>query len=288
MHTVPLQDMVDGVIKEANARLSNQTEVPPSDTPSGPPPDTGALDLDEVEKLACAAEYIVEHFDEVVGDGMGVRDLIKTKLAAPNVKGTHIEQPGATSGLQSARFGGKKTIPTNPPMEDGTKLKDNKGAMLPAYPAEGPIRKLSQAERTVLKRAILDKLASGVDNPVRITGKPSSGPPGVFASGGGPGAASAPGRQFVSSAKAATDYTKGDAKKTTAYPDVHKVLDEHRLNRSTDPVLHENLQNASTAGVKIAGVRGALTKIATAGCGCEGQGTCAHCQMARLTPGLTA
>jgi len=269
MKTLPLQDMVDQVVKEAQARVQDTT-LDDTPAPSNVPTIDG-VDLEYAEKLAGAVAYVVEHIDDI------------EKEAEHGNAATAVRQLKPRGGKQSQNFGGKKTIPDNPPMEEGgTKLKTLKS------PYKGEGTRLSEADRGELKEAILHKLSSGVDNPPNMSGGPVSNPPGSFASGGGPKAPGKGGHQHVASNEAAINMDKGQAWKATTEPDLHRVLATHRLNRSTDPVLQENLQNASKAGVKIAGAKAELTKIAAAGCSCDGNGVCSYCRLNVLSGGRAA
>jgi hypothetical protein len=100
------------------------------------------------------------------------------------------------------------------------------------------------------------------DNPPPAT-KSEEGVPGL------PGEASRQER-FINSNEAARDYTKGQAK---AVPKerMGEVIDEPAQKKSTDPVLHQNLDATSGAGVKISSAeqavaaRALLHKIAEEG-----------------------
>lgn len=89
-------------------------------------------------------------------------------------------------------------------------------------------------------------------------------------------------RRLIASNQAAIDATKGDAKGPVKQQ-LHEVLEEPALSSSTDPVLEENLRNTGKAGVKIAAVRAALTKVAQQGCTCKTiDGECANCKMQKV------
>lgn len=87
------------------------------------------------------------------------------------------------------------------------------------------------------------------------------------------------GRRLIQSNQAAIDATKGDAKGPQK-TQLKEVLEEPALTPSTDSVLEENLRNTGKAGVKIAGARAALEKVAAAGCTCTNiNGECPFCRM---------
>ncbi len=112
-------------------------------------------------------------------------------------------------------------------------------------------------DREALKTAILEKLGSGVDNPPKIANSASSGPEGAHASGEGPKPSGPGGHELVGSVDKAIAFTKKDAK-SKVKSDLAAVLDHAS---SKDKKLQENLQNASKAGVKTAGVREALKVV---------------------------
>lgn len=104
------------------------------------------------------------------------------------------------------------------------------------------------------------------------------------ASGGGFGNQA---RRLIASNSAAIDATKRDAKGPVK-SQLSEVLDEPALSSSTDPVLENNLQNTGNAGVKIAGVRAALEKVAQQGCTCETiDGECAFCRLSTKVAAAT-
>jgi hypothetical protein len=270
---LPLQDMVDSIVKEAEARVAGADDtVEPDVEKVASVQDDDLVDLEYAEKLAGAVAYVAECIgDETTKEAHGNPETALTQLKPRKDK-------------QSEDFGGVKMIPDSPPMEEkGTKFKSLKSS----HKGEGV--KLSEADRGTLKQAILEKLGSGVDNPPNMGDGPVADPPGSFKSGDEPRKApGGGGHQHVASNEAAINMDKGQAAKATTYPDLHKALAKHRLNRGTDPVLHNNLQNASKAGVKIAGAKQELSKIAAAGCGCDGNGTCSYCRLNVLSGGTIA
>ncbi len=96
--------------------------------------------------------------------------------------------------------------------------------------------------------------------------------------GGSTGGDEAGGAGLVASNKAAIDYTKRDAKKKVVAP-LKEILDQPAFSEKHDSKLQENLRNTGKAGVKIAGVRAELQKIASAGCTCNSKGECQYCSM---------
>lgn len=107
-------------------------------------------------------------------------------------------------------------------------------------------------------------------------------------------------RGMIASNQAATDYTKGGAKKPRA-SELAEVLRNPAFSPKHDGKLQEQLQNTGAAGVKIAGaqmrgllkqaaIEGLITqemvdniKIASAeGCSCGGQGSCRSCKLESL------
>jgi hypothetical protein len=88
-----------------------------------------------------------------------------------------------------------------------------------------------------------------------------------------------PGRQMIASNAAPKAATKREAK-APRKAELSQVLTEPALSKAHDSKVHDNLQNASKGGVKIAGVAKALLqKIAEEGCTCGGKGECRYCKM---------
>ncbi len=85
-------------------------------------------------------------------------------------------------------------------------------------------------------------------------------------------------RKNISSVKAAIDMKKVEGKAPQKRM-LKEVLTEPAQTKSTDPVVQNNLANASKGGVKIAAARELLKKIAEEGCTCDGAGNCRHCKM---------
>lgn len=134
-------------------------------------------------------------------------------------------------------------------------------------------KKEAQVQRVL---DIMNKMA-GESSPANIQAAHHDNPPPASASGEGtPGMPDEASRQaaLIASNQAAINYTKQQAK---AVPKARmgEVLHEPAQKKSTDPVLHQNLEAAPSAGVKISSVeklsaaRALLTKIAEEG-ECEG------------------
>lgn len=81
------------------------------------------------------------------------------------------------------------------------------------------------------------------------------------------------GRRHVSSADAAINLKKKDAK-SPVKSQLGQVIDEPAFSRAHDSKVHENLRNADKGGVKIAAARTHMAKIAAGGCTCGGKGEC--------------
>lgn len=96
--------------------------------------------------------------------------------------------------------------------------------------------------------------------------------------GGNAGGNESRGAGLVGSNKGAIDYTKRDAKKLVVEP-LKAVLEQPAFSEKHDNKLQENLRNTGKAGVKIAGVRAELAKVASAGCTCNGKSECQFCTM---------
>jgi hypothetical protein len=59
--------------------------------------------------------------------------------------------------------------------------------------------------------------------------------------------------------------------------DLSQYFNEPAYSKKTDPVLHDMFDHTQAAGAKIASAREYLSKIASRGCVCNGEGTCAYC-----------
>jgi hypothetical protein len=153
-----------------------------------------------------------------------------------------------------------------------------------------------------LRRAVLNKLAGEDVMKANISAERSANPLAGMgqletfdadqaaphqagdASGGGFGNQA---RRLIASNQAAIDATKGDAKGPVK-SQLSEVLDEPALSSSTDPVLGNNLQNTGKAGVKIAGARAVLEKVAQQGCTCATiDGECAFCSLQQKVAAAT-
>lgn len=58
-----------------------------------------------------------------------------------------------------------------------------------------------------------------------------------------------------------------------------EIFTELAFSKAHDSKVSENLQNASKGGVKIAGIKAHLQKIAAEGCTCDDKGECKYCKM---------
>lgn len=259
-----------------------------------------------VEKLAGAAEYLNEHFLKVAvgkpepalshgtpGTAQGIGPGSGTGTLALNTP---------TPGMQSEETGQASTgqIPTNPPKDPKSPGQTNTATALQttiqdppggqedwtnkdvlkqaAAHVRGLMRKHANQDQVSRVRAIMDKMAADSVDPAsvgaKVTNPHQSSPPGVSASEQGP-KPSQPGEatkqeSMINSNQAAIDYTKQQAK---AVPKARmgEVLSEPAQKKSTDPVLHNNLDAASSAGVKLSSVtkaaaaRALLRKVAEEG-----------------------
>lgn len=95
----------------------------------------------------------------------------------------------------------------------------------------------------------------------------------------GPKPAMVPGRALVQNKDQIKNVTKREAK-APRKAELKQVLTEPALSKAHDPVVQNNLRNASKGGVKIAAAKAYLQKIAEEGCTCGDKGTCRHCKLA--------
>lgn len=253
-----------------------------------------------VEKLASAVAFCNEHFlqKEAVGKPEPSKShtppTADTGLGAGKGTGsleTNVDSP--TAGMQSEETGqatGQQVPATNPPSDPSSPGQTNPSTALQTTIQERPggsedwtnkdVQKQASARAAQIARVrgIMAKMAADSVNPASIGAKTTnphqSSPEGVSAAGEG-GKPSVPGEvskqeSMVGSNESATNYTKQQAK---AVPKARmgEVLDEPAQKKSTDPVLHQNLDAASGAGVKLSSVskvaaaRALLQKVAEEG-----------------------
>lgn len=169
---------------------------------------------------------------------------------------------------------GEKAFPTDAP----TALDTNKEMMMPDQPEDV----LKQAEAAGLIPAsfarAFEKMGSDVDNPASVSNKSSTpdlqsapGVPDVQSQGSeagentpretAPTSGEGGGRQLLSSNESAINATKREAKSSTIDA-ISEVLTEPAMSKAHDKTLDESLENASSAGVKIAAARELLRKYA--------------------------
>lgn len=260
-----------------------------------------------VEKLAAAVEYLNTHYlskeavgtPETIGAGKGTGAL-ETNLGSPTpgeqsettgqakhdqvpmTPGSDVKSPGQVNPATAM-----ETDINSPPggSEDWTnkdKMKQGAAALKARVSGlatkgrkekEGCATKEAQVAYvlSVMQKMAGDieeaKISAGTTNPHQHL------PEGATQSE--EGVPSQPGEvnkqdSMISSNKAAIDYTKQQAK---AVPKARmgEVIDEPAQKKSTDPVLHQNLDATSEAGVKISSAqalaagRALLTKIAEEG-----------------------
>jgi hypothetical protein len=248
-----------------------------------------------VESLASAVEYLNDHFltKEAVGETMPPPPHTVTPGIGPGIGQTSLETnvKSPTPGVQSEERGEAKT--GKPPMTPGTDPKSpgqtNPGTALETTTTTPPggsedwthQDKMKQSAALLLQRkqktaqvqrilGIMSKMAGEDVAAAQIKATHRDVPPDATKSEEGvpklPGEASKQ-ESYVNSNEAARDYTKQQAK---AVPKerMGEVIDEPAQKKSTDPVLHVNLDNAAGAGVKLSSVvaaRALLRKIAEEG-----------------------
>lgn len=257
-----------------------------------------AAETSLVEKVASALDFINANMTQIdwekvaVGEGLGTQAAnAPTPQVGPGVGPgsdlqTNMESP--TPGLQSTETGqatgqsqpptkpgsdtvGKKDGQTNPATALETDMAD-----VPGGTGEQPQLKQAQAKVASVRRLwAMNKQAANAENPAQISAgpEPLENPNASAAEENvpklpGPAQSQANLVQTKDPTKPA-DVTKGQAK---AEPkrQMGEVLDEPAQKKSTDPVLHQNLDAAAGAGTKLSSVqasaaRAYLRKIAQAG-----------------------
>lgn len=237
-----------------------------------------------VEKVASALDYINGHMDLIdwtkiaqegqMGPGTGPGSLLETNLTSP------------TPGTQSYETG-QATPQSQPPTKPGSDKASKEDGQTNAATAmetdlnevpggTGEQPQLKQASVKMARRLwAMRKHAADAENPAKITAgsEPLVNPNASAAEESVPklpGPAQSQANMVqTKDPTAPADITKGEAK---AEPkrQMGEVLDEPAQKKSTDPVLHQNLDAASGAGVKLSSVqataaRAYLRKIAQAG-----------------------
>lgn len=177
-------------------------------------------------------------------------NITPAKRKAKEIRKVWAARAGTAAGVAGAGYGGYKGV-------QALRGKDQK--------------KTASALDRVL--GVMDKMAADAELPAKITGKNMDVPPPATQSEEGvpslPGEASKQ-EALIMALDRAINYTKQQAK---AVPKkrMGEVLTEPAQKKSTDPVLHENLDAASGAGVKLSSVekvaaaRALLHKIAEEG-----------------------
>jgi hypothetical protein len=267
-----------------------------------------SADTGTVEKVAQALDFINANMDKIDwsavekqavgkplppqkpnapapagGPGAGPGSDVQTNVDQPTL-GTQSEQTGqATGQAQPEPDGSKDDVgakdgQTNPDTAMLTDMKHVPGGTgtQPTLDEPGGLPTLKQASiQKVRELWAMKKQAADAESPAQIKGgpEPLENPDGTAAEEGVPRqpAAFEAQAKLVRTADPAkpADITKGQAK---AEPkrQMGKVLDEPAQKKSTDPVLHQNLDAAAGSGVKLSAVqakaaRAYLRKLAQAG-----------------------
>jgi len=266
---------------------------PASDSSGSVSPETNDEGFEEktssvfVEKLASAVAYCNEHLIKVAVGEPEPAPVAKPKTTTvgPGIGATSmpntIDTP--TTGMQSTNTG--QAANNQPPTVPGSDVA-SPGQTNPETALETDINsppggsedwsegkdKMKQAQVDRVKR-ILAKMAEDATSPSNIKASNNDVPPDATqAEEGVPSQPAEVSKQesMVGSNESAQDYTKQQAK---AVPKerMGEVLTEPAQKKSTDPVLQENLDAASGAGVKLSSVekaaaaRSLLQKIAEEG-----------------------
>lgn len=243
-----------------------------------------------VEKLASACEHCNEHFlkeavgkpepkpghtppqaSKDIGAGKGSSAMQTDLDTPPGGGGMQSEETGQATSQQQAPINPGKDVKSpgqvNPATALQTDMKDRPGGAEDWTNTD----KMKQAQvRRVLS---IIKKAEDAINPAKISAKVTN-PHQSSPEGAAPAEQNVPGQPgettkqkgMIASNQAAISYTKQKAK---AVPKARmgEVLDEPAQKKSTDPVLHNNLEATGKAGVKLASAAGRalLIKVAEEG-----------------------
>lgn len=289
-----LQEMVSGAIAEATEReklaqvdepkASKKEEEKSSSEASASPPkkeddkEKEGCASSLVEKVASALDFINANLNQInwekvaVGEGLGSDLQTNMDSPTPGLQSTETgqatgqAQPPTTPGSDTV---GKKDGQTNPATALETDMAD-----VPGGTGEQPQLKQAAVSRARQLWA-MKKQAANAENPAQISAGPeplvnpnASAAEEAVPKLPGPAQAQANWVQTKDPTKPAS-ITKGQAK---AEPkrQMGEVLDEPAQKKSTDPVLHQNLDAAAGAGVKLSSAqataaRAYLRKVAQAG-----------------------
>lgn len=269
-----------------------------------------------IEKLASSVDWISKNLDKVDFPALGLLEKAAEEAGSPVGPGKGpgaLEVQKAMGGEQSHKKDHSKThdaakSTAGSPLSTGglpgskTQMENDMhhapggGSIEPSgsYPDKGPIvAGPSVKHASPIAMAIMKKLAGEDVMKASIDGGGTSSPLAGMgqltttdSSQSSPSQAGDPvsghgnqGRRLIQSNQAAIDYTKGDAKGPQK-TQLKEVLEEPALTSSTDSTLEQNLRNTGKAGVKIAGARDTLEKVAAAGCTCVTiDGECPFCRM---------
>lgn len=272
-----------------------------------PSEDTEKTSSERVEKLAAAVEYALDNTSWLgtvgrvkMAEGEGVN--LTGPARGPNTLPTTINDP--TTDKMPAGFSGSKInkIPEAPAKEPGATPKAAPNAMQtdknvrPGGPGNQPedgvlVQKQGSAVdriKSIMRKSAEDGATTNISTPKTQTTTLPENQPSQMAR---PAEVTSQEQQMISSNEAAINATKREAK---AVPKkrMGEVLDEPAQSKSGDSALHDALgaDLVSQAGAKVASARIILQKLASEGCQCNGQGTCALCTVAsrieRKTRGL--
>ena len=240
-----------------------------------------------VEKLASAVDYCNKNFLKMANEGAGTgANATETNLSAP-VGGTQSEETGQATpkNVPSTSPGSDSKSPgqTNPQTAMATDINtvpggsedwSNKDVLKQASAVlRKALQKKAGVNKNISKVARVLKIAEDAINPASIGAGKDVPPDSSQAEEGVPSQPSETTTQkrLIGSNDAAINYKKSDAK---AVPKerMGEVLSEPAQRKSTDPVLHNNLDATGEAGVKISHVKAAaarafLRKVAQEGMG---------------------
>jgi hypothetical protein len=250
-----------------------------------------------VDKVASALDFINSNMDQIewekvaVGEGLGTQaanapaPMVGPGTGPGSDLATNLDSP--TPGMQATETG-QASSQAQPPMKPGTddaKKTDGQTnpttsmstdmTQVPGGTGEQPQLKQAAAKVAAVRQLWQTKIAANAENPAKIDAGPeplvnpnASAAEEAVPKLPGPAQTQANLVQTKDPTKPA-DITKGQAK---AEPkrQMGEVLDEPAQKKSTDPVLHNNLDAAGQAGVKLSSAKAAaarafLRKVAQAG-----------------------
>jgi hypothetical protein len=257
-------------------------------------------DPDDMDKLASALDAVgdalTKQADSVDNGGEKKQGGEQLATQSPTPGKQNYARGAATAAHQPKKEADKSTV-DNPGPATAVSTDDKRppggGAK---YPAKGVFKTASQSVRDLIEAKKAEKAGTVVEETEKsasvgneavdfILDKVAEFQGGGLVlsddkAGNNPMPAMVPGRSLIQNKDSIKNVTKKDAK-SPRKAELTQVLTEPAMSKAHDPVVQNNLRNASKGGVKIAAAKAYLQKIAEEGCTCGKKGECRHCKLAK-------